>query len=150
MKMIDDIRAENMRRLATEAGGNTQLAERLKRSESQISQWINRSTNYGTGKPRGMRSGTARWIESQLNKPQGWLDRDHQDGISHSGDFPFPNQRAESVVAPFVIQWPFKNLRIERVAALPPSEIEVLEGMLLGAITTIEARLNKPPQRKAR
>lgn len=150
MKMIEDIRAENMRRLATELGGNTQLADRLKRSESQISQWINRSTNYGTGKPRGMRSGTARWIESQLNKPHGWLDISHGTDIVHSDDAANIPARIESPVTPFVIQWPFKNLRIERVAALPIAEIELLEGMLLGAITTIEARLNKPPLRKLR
>lgn len=150
MKMIDDIRAENMRRLAADLGGNTQLAERLKRSESQISQWINRSTNFGTGKPRGMRSGTARWIESQLGKPQGWLDRPHESDIIRSDDFAPHTLRAESPVAQFGVQWPFKNLRVERVTTLPQEEIDVLEGMLLGAITTIEARLHKAPLRRRR
>lgn len=146
MKMIDDIRAENMRQLATECGGNAQLAERLGRSESQISQWINRSTNYGTGKPRGMRSGTARWIETTMGKPKGWIDQDHETpSISRSDDANVNALRIESPAATYSSNWPFRKLRIERVSALPQSELEIIEGMLIGAIESVEARLTKHP-----
>jgi len=145
MKMIEDIRAENMRLLSTEVGGNTQLAERLKRSESQVSQWINRSKNFGTGKPRGMRSGTARWIEAQLHKPMGWLDQEHTDGyISRSDDGVVAPPRIESAFAQYNNRWPFPNLRVERVAALPPSELEIIEQILMSAISAFEARQQKP------
>lgn len=74
MKLIDDIRAENLKRLVEEFGSLKALAERLGKSESQVSQWVNRSINFGTGKPRGMRSATARAVEVACCKPEGWLD----------------------------------------------------------------------------
>jgi hypothetical protein len=144
MKMIEDIRAENMRLLSTEVGGNTQLAERLKRSESQVSQWINRSKNFGTGKPRGMRSGTARWIESQLEKPLGWLDQEHSNAYTiRSDDGVVLPVRIESAAAHYIDRWPFPNLRVERVAALPRSELEIIEQILMSAIAAFEARQKK-------
>ena len=145
MKMIEDIRAENMRLLSTEVGGNTQLAERLKRSESQVSQWINRSKNFGTGKPRGMRSGTARWIESQLEKPLGWLDQEHNTSyITRSDDGVVPPARIESAVAYYNDRWPFPNLRLDRAIALPRGELEIIEQILMSAISAFEARQKKP------
>lgn len=52
------------------------LADALDRSESQVSQWKNGAANSATGKPRGMRSDTARYIETITKKPEGWLDQD--------------------------------------------------------------------------
>jgi SOS-response transcriptional repressor LexA len=78
MKSIDEIRRENLALLRSELGGSLRdLAARLERDESQVSQWMQGSKNSGTGKPRGMRSDTARYIEQRANKPAGWLDRDH-------------------------------------------------------------------------
>jgi SOS-response transcriptional repressor LexA len=76
MKMIDDIRRENMAALAKEVGGVAALAEKLGRTEAQISQWIHGSL-LPSGKRRGMRSETARFIEQRTGKPLGWLDTDH-------------------------------------------------------------------------
>ncbi|CAB3909449.1 hypothetical protein LMG26842_05787 [Achromobacter dolens] len=73
----DEIRRSNLALLASRLGGNRQLADRIGKGESQLSQWINASTNSGTGKPRGMRSSTCREIESSLRLPQGWLDTPH-------------------------------------------------------------------------
>lgn len=78
MKFIDDIRRDNMAALAEEKGGVAAISRLLGRSESQISQWIRGSAHSATGKPRGMKSETARWIEETAGKPQGWLDIDHQ------------------------------------------------------------------------
>jgi hypothetical protein len=77
MKFIDDLRRENMAILAKEKGGVAGLARLLDRSESQVSQWILGSL-LPSGKQRGMKSETARWIESTSEKPPGWLDTDHQ------------------------------------------------------------------------
>lgn len=78
MKLIDDIRADNMKLLQAEYGSVKALADHLGKSESQVSQWINRSTNSGTGKPRAMRSSTARGIEAACGKPVGWMDIDRE------------------------------------------------------------------------
>lgn len=77
MKFIDDIRRENLADLAEEKGGVAALARLLGRSESQVSQWIRGAAHSATGRPRGMKSETARWIEVTTEKPEGWLDIDH-------------------------------------------------------------------------
>lgn len=77
MKMIDDIRRENMAKLVEEFDSVTALSARLERSESQVSQWLNGSIHSETGKRRGMRADTARYIESKCGKKPGWLDIDH-------------------------------------------------------------------------
>lgn len=143
MKMIDELRAENLARLAHELGSVAALAARLSRSESQVSQWINRSINSGTGKPRSMRSDTARWIEEATNKPRGWLDLDH-DGEN------VPAQSADTNVIPLlesnVIEyntWPFPRIDKARFTSLPQSERDFIEGKLLGAIESAESRLGK-------
>ncbi|MDS9990128.1 helix-turn-helix domain-containing protein [Xylella fastidiosa] len=77
VKLIDDIRRENLAKLAEELGSITALAKQLDRSDSQVSQWIHGSAHSATGKPRGMRTDTARFVEIQCGKPLGWLDVDH-------------------------------------------------------------------------
>lgn len=76
MKFIDDIRRENLQALAEEVGGVAALARTLERSESQVSQWIRGAAHSVTGRRRGMKSETARWIEVIVRKPEGWLDHD--------------------------------------------------------------------------
>ncbi|RWA36806.1 hypothetical protein [Xylella fastidiosa] len=80
MKLIDDIRRENLAKVAEELGSITALAKQLDRSDSQVSQWIHGSAHSVTGKPRGMRAETARFVEIQCGKPLGWLDIDHSSG----------------------------------------------------------------------
>lgn len=77
LKLIDDIRRENLKLIAADVGGVTKLAERIGKHPAQVSQWLNGSKNSGTGKSRGMRTTTCREIEQQCGKPQGWLDVDH-------------------------------------------------------------------------
>lgn len=151
MKLIDDIRADNVRLLAAEHGGVTGLASKLERSESQISQWTNRSKNHGTGKPRGMRSSTARWLEDKCGKPEGWLDIEHKDDpIIHPDDEHVVPLRVESPPAQWSIQWPFPNISISRLLALPPEELLIIEGVLLGAVAATEARLAETAARRRR
>ena len=77
MKSIDDIRRENLQALEQQFGSLKKLADTLERSESQVSQWKNGAANSATGKPRGMRTETARYIEEKSGMRPGWLDSDH-------------------------------------------------------------------------
>lgn len=146
MKMIEELRAENLARLAHELGSVAALASRLSRSESQVSQWINQSINFGTGKPRSMRSSTARWIEEVMDRPLGWLDADH-DGdklTARPADTNVTNviPLVESNVIEYN-QWPFPRVDKSRFTSLPQSERDFIEGQLLGAIESAESRLGK-------
>lgn len=77
MTTIDVIHKANLQLLAKEFGGVTSVAAKIGCSSSQYSQWMNGSENSGTGKPRGMRSASARRIEQALGKPVGWMDTSH-------------------------------------------------------------------------
>lgn len=143
MKMIDDVRADNMAALAREFGSTAALAAHMDRSESQVSQWVNRSKNSATGKPRGMRSSTARWIELVCAKPHGWLDQEHgTHAIGHSVDMTKSHLFVQSNIAHYPI-WPFPRIDQARFFALPQSERDVIEGILIGALQSAETRLGK-------
>lgn len=77
MKFVDDIRRENLTALAKKLGGIAALAKKLDRTESQVSQWVRGATHSKTGKRRGMKGETARWIEVTADLPLGWLDQEH-------------------------------------------------------------------------
>ena len=72
--MIEDIRRKNMLTLLSECGGLARLARRIERSPSQVSQLVYGLKSSKTGRPRGMRSETARRIEKMTGKSFGWLD----------------------------------------------------------------------------
>lgn len=77
MKTIDEVRRQNLAVLAAELGTVTALAKVLDRDVAQVSQWMNGSLNSGTGKPRGIRSTSCRYIEERCGKEPGWMDRPH-------------------------------------------------------------------------
>jgi hypothetical protein len=77
MTTIDEIHRENLKLLASEAGGKSILAELLGKSASQVSQWLNGSLDSKTGKARGIRPSSCRMIELALGKPVGWMDMTH-------------------------------------------------------------------------
>lgn len=77
MKDIDEIRRDNLRIIENECGGPAIAASRLDMSPSQFINLRNGAKDSKSGKPRGMRKGTARRIESVMKKPVGWLDVDH-------------------------------------------------------------------------
>lgn len=66
-----DIRRENLRALAKQLGGITQLAEKLGKSQSQISQLIGKSPSKNIGDK------IATQVENLFNKPHGWMDTLH-------------------------------------------------------------------------
>lgn len=77
MKLIDDIRRDNIALLVDEFGSLISLANRLEKDSSQVSQWLHGSAHSVTGKKRGLRSASARYIEEKCGKPTGWLDVPH-------------------------------------------------------------------------
>ena len=78
MQTIDNIRRERLLQLIAEHGTQAALARVISKSPAQISQWVNRSPNSATGKPRVMDSATAREIESACGKAVGWMDQPTQ------------------------------------------------------------------------
>lgn len=61
--------------LVAETGGVTSLAAVIKRSPSQVSQWLNASPDSKTQKPRAMSTASARYIEEQCGRLFGWMDQ---------------------------------------------------------------------------
>ncbi|WP_169516162.1 hypothetical protein [Halomonas halocynthiae] len=75
MKEIAQIRLENARTLAEQAGGTTQFAARVDREPTQMSRIM------GANPTKNIGSRMARHIESCFNKPSGWMDYDHDTRI---------------------------------------------------------------------
>ncbi len=61
--------------LVAESGGVTALAAAIKRSASQVSQWLNSSPDSRTQKPRTISNASARYIEQQSGLAFGWMDQ---------------------------------------------------------------------------
>ena len=142
MKSIDDIRRENLSRLRDQLGGR-QLADRIGCSESQLSQWINGSKHSVTGKKRGMRTATARVIETACSKEPGWLDTDHE---KHAHKYIVADQAKSHIVEESqsrYLSWPFSRINQSRFLSLPSQERDFIEGRLLEAIIDAEARIGK-------
>lgn len=76
MKTCHEIRKGQLRALAQEVGGVSELAAHIGKSETQIRQWLNASKDSRTGKPRGIADDMARFIEHSTGKPVGWMDND--------------------------------------------------------------------------
>jgi hypothetical protein len=79
---MDTIEETRLKRLAilmkefqNECRTDTAFAEKIGKSESQLSQWLNRSHDSKTGKPRNISSQIAREIELKCGKPRGWMDQ---------------------------------------------------------------------------
>ncbi|MCA8430067.1 hypothetical protein [Burkholderia seminalis] len=87
MKEIDEIRRDNLRIIEAEHGGPSAAAAALGMSHSQFTNLRDGAKDSKTGRPRGMRTATARKIDELAGKPAGWLDTDHShttaDVLSH-------------------------------------------------------------------
>lgn len=68
---VKEIRRKNLRTLSRMVGGVTQLAERLGKSQSQISHLI------GTNPVKNIGDKFAAEVEKVFAKPAGWLDQNH-------------------------------------------------------------------------
>ena len=79
MKTIEETYRERLNMLADKYGGQIGLSKLIDKSSAQISQWINGSPDSKTGKPRSMKSDTAREIEQSLGLPKAWFDQPIRD-----------------------------------------------------------------------
>ncbi len=80
MRPIDEVRHDNLVALIAEHGGQRSFADAAGiKNPAQVSQWVNRSRNATTGKPRVMAGATARAIEAALGLQAGWMDTAHGD-----------------------------------------------------------------------
>ena len=95
MKTIDQIYRDNLDILRRRYGSVAALADKLGKSSSQVSQWINASVDGKSGKPRTMKPATAREIELLIGEKEGWMDQDR----SGSGSIEItPNTGAEIAI----------------------------------------------------
>ncbi|MCA7943233.1 hypothetical protein [Burkholderia vietnamiensis] len=85
MKDIDQIRRDNLKMLEAEYGGPSAAAAALGMSHSQFTNLRDGARDSKTGRPRGMRTTTARNIEERAGKASGWLDTDHSDTAGSEG-----------------------------------------------------------------
>jgi len=72
---VSETRRKNMKILADEAGGFSQLADLMGVEQSYISQLIGKNPSKNIG------AKTARSAEAATNKVDGWLDKDHDAAI---------------------------------------------------------------------
>ncbi|WP_329755239.1 S24 family peptidase [Stenotrophomonas maltophilia] len=83
MRPVDDIRHENLLALIASKGGQRHFADAAGiKNPAQVSQWVNRSPNAATGKPRVMSGSSARAIEAALGLQDGWMDTQHDSSES--------------------------------------------------------------------
>ena len=76
---VDEIRLNNARHLAEDAGGISRFAVLIQKSQSQVSQIIGKNPSKRIGR------GIAREIEAACEKPHGWLDHLHEVGEHAEG-----------------------------------------------------------------
>lgn len=79
MKTIEEIRLDNLLLIIEENDGITNVAKKLGVTYAQVSQWVNRSLDFKSGKPRSISNVSARKIEDVFNKETGWMDQNRED-----------------------------------------------------------------------
>lgn len=77
MKLVTQLRLENLERLVREMGTLEKVAEAAETSGVYLSQLRRGALDLKTGKPRQMGHGMARRLESGCGKTVGWMDVDH-------------------------------------------------------------------------
>lgn len=117
MDTIDETRLKRLRLLIASNGTQANLARAVKKSPAQISQWVNRSEDAKTGKPRVMDSDSAREIEAELSLERGWMDQPVDDGPS---------------------SWPFPLVPRATIDGLTPEGKGYLQGVIKGALKELD------------
>lgn len=77
MKLVAEIRRDNLELLIAEMGSLKAVAEHGQTSEIYLSQIRNRAIDQKTGQPRSMGNQIARRLEA--GRAVGWMDEPHQD-----------------------------------------------------------------------
>lgn len=81
MKTAEENRIDNARYLSLLEGGISAFANKIDRSETQVSRFL------GSGRTKNIGPKMARHIEQCFNMPDGWLDADHGNGTYSKDGF---------------------------------------------------------------
>ncbi len=90
MKTIAETYRDRLQLLIQRSGSQQAFAEKLNRSASQVSQWINASPDSKTGTPRSLTEKSARYIEGCFGLPRAWMDQP----LNHIASEPMPTLQA--------------------------------------------------------
>lgn len=114
MAPIEEIRRLNLVALVADHGGQRHLSDALggKPSPAQLSQWINRSPDAKTGRPRTMSGDSARAIEHKLGLADNWMDAVHDPALAVS-----PVSRSE-LAAEHTTPQQSQRVRVQGVAMI--------------------------------
>lgn len=105
MKTAEQIRPIRLAQLVKQCGGVVGVAAVLKRSSSQVSQWLNQSLDSKSGKPRTISNASARYIEKCFDKPAGWMDSLDEDSAPVESAAEGFDSGATRVVIPMSSAW---------------------------------------------
>ncbi|MBP6862204.1 MAG: S24 family peptidase [Neisseriaceae bacterium] len=90
MKTIAETYRDRLQLLIQRSGSQIAFAEKINRSASQVSQWINASPDSKTGTPRSLTEKSARYVERCFGLPRAWMDQP----LNHSTADPLPKLKA--------------------------------------------------------
>lgn len=128
---IDEIRRANIKTIETEVGSAATLA---KLADMSVSQYVNLrdgAKDSKTGKPRGMRKGTARKFEIAGKKTPGWLDQDHSQSPAKNT----PAIAADAAGTATAFQ-PRRRKEVEEILKILGAVSDVGLGMILSSART--------------
>lgn len=119
---VQETRHANLLALIEQHGSIQQLAARVGRSHSQISQLKNRVRHSKSGRPREVGDDLARAFEAALGLPRGWMDRAP----------PRPEPPAAVMVAEEspTYGWPFRRVSPAAFASLSAEDRARVEGFI--------------------
>ena len=83
IKPVADVRRARLQQLCDIEGGQAKLARRVDRDRRQISAWLASPAKPGA---KNMSASTARWLEQQCGKPNGWLEHGGDSSPSETTD----------------------------------------------------------------
>ncbi len=90
MKTIAETYRDRLQLLIQRSGSQIAFAEKINRSASQVSQWINASPDSKTGTPRSLTEKSARYVERCFGLPRAWMDQP----LNHTTAEPLPKLEA--------------------------------------------------------
>lgn len=112
---VKEIRKANLKALSNSIGGISALAERIGRSQSQISHII------GKNPVRNIGSRMAKEIEKAFDKPEGWLDNIH-DNLSEQPHIDYGFLKNIPGMAPLIPVLDFKKAAMPKQVANPKGQ----------------------------
>lgn len=129
---IYEIRLENLRSLADEAGGRPALAKKLDMSYQLLQNYVGKNPTKKIGDK------TARKAEEVFDLKRGWMDAQHIMGLTGSELFGAHVNEAMVASAKAYADWPF-SFSIEKFQSLPADKQARIDGYVNAMIDENEA-----------